>query len=105
MAYLDDENVQDFYDSLANGSYKSIILVLGAGISVSAGIPDFRSPGGLFEAVQNHFGQKYPEVMDKPEHLLIAHFVIKIQLFGRRKLCLCCVLGNLKTLNQQLLIK
>ena len=74
MAYLNDENIQYFYDSLANGLYKSIVLVLGAGISVSAGIPDFRSPGGLFEAVQNHFGKKYPEVMNKPEYLLSRKF-------------------------------
>ena len=74
MASLNDENIQKFYESLADGSYKSIVLVLGAGISVSAGIPDFRSPGGLFEAVQNHFGEKFPEVMEKPEHLLSRKF-------------------------------
>ena len=71
---LDDKNIQDFYISLANGNYKSIVMVLGAGISVSAGIPDFRSPGGLFEAVRNHFGEKYPKVMESPEHLLSRSF-------------------------------
>ena len=76
MASFNDNNVDEFYESLANGSYKSIVLVLGAGISVSAGIPDFRSPGGLFEAVQNHFGEKFPEVMEKPEHLLSRKFCI-----------------------------
>ena len=74
MVSLSDNNVQDFYESLSNGNYKSIVLVVGAGISVSAGIPDFRSPGGLFEAVQEHFGEKFPEVMDKPEHLLSRTF-------------------------------
>ena len=57
MESLNDENVQQVYESLANGSYKSIVLVLGAGVSVSAGISDFRSPGGLFEAVKTHFGK------------------------------------------------
>lgn len=74
MASLKEQNVQDLYDSLANGSYKSIVLVLGAGISVSAGIPDFRSPGGLFDAVQEHFGKKFPKVMKQPEHLLSRDF-------------------------------
>ena len=77
MASLSDNNVQNFFDSLANGSYKSIILVLGAGVSVSAGIPDFRSPGGLFEAVKDHFGEKFPEVIDNPEHLLSRSFCVK----------------------------
>ena len=77
MASLDDENIQDFYETLASGSYKSIVLVLGAGISVSAGIPDFRSPGGLFEAVKEHFGEKFPEVMNKPEHLLSRKFCVE----------------------------
>ena len=74
MLSLDDNNVQSFYESLANGSFKSIVLVLGAGISVSAGIPDFRSPGGLFEAVQENFGHQFPEVMQRPEHLLSRTF-------------------------------
>ena len=46
MESFDDENVHDLYESLANGSYKSIVLVLGAGISVGWD-SDFRSPGGL----------------------------------------------------------
>lgn len=71
---VEDHNIQRFYDSLANGSYKSIVLVLGAGISVSAGIPDFRSPGGLFEAVKHHFGEKFPKVMNHPEYLLSRQF-------------------------------
>ena len=74
MASFDNSN---FFDLLADGSYKSIVLVLGAGISVTAGIPDFRSPGGLFEAVQNHFGEKFPEVMEKPEHLLSRSFCVQ----------------------------
>lgn len=74
MVSLNDENIQEFYESLANGSYKSIVLVLGAGISVSAGIPDFRSPGGLFEAVKQHFGKKFPKVMKQPEYLLSRSF-------------------------------
>ena len=69
-----EKQIEQFYESLANGSYKSIILVLGAGISVSAGIPDFRSPGGLFEAVKNHFGKKFPRVMKHPEYLLSRGF-------------------------------
>lgn len=74
MVSLDDSSVQNFYESLSNGSYKSIVLVLGAGISVSAGIPDFRSPGGLFEAVKEHFGERFPKVMENPEHLLSRSF-------------------------------
>ena len=72
MLSLDDNNVQSFYESLANGSYKSIVLVLGAGISVSAGIPDFRSPGGLFEAVQENFGHQFPEVMQSSRTFVVS---------------------------------
>ena len=101
----DDKNIQEFYISLANGNYKSIVMVLGAGISVSAGIPDFRSPGGLFEAVRTHFGEKFPDVMETPEHLLSRKFCSENPKFGKMKLCQCCVLGNSKTRNQPLPIK
>jgi NAD-dependent SIR2 family protein deacetylase len=74
MASFSDNSVEEFYNSLANGYYKSIVVVLGAGVSVSAGIPDFRSPGGLFEAVKNHFGEKFPEIMKQPEKLLSRKF-------------------------------
>ncbi len=89
MVSLDDNSVQTFYQSLASGNYKSIVLVLGAGISVSAGIPDFRSPGGLFEAVQEYFGEKFPEVMEKPEHLLSREFCNDNPQVGKMRLSQC----------------
>ena len=73
-APISDSSVQELYELLVNGSYKSVVVVLGAGISVSAGIPDFRSPGGLFEAVINNFGERFPKVMARPEHLLSRAF-------------------------------
>jgi NAD-dependent SIR2 family protein deacetylase len=33
---------------LRNGAYKNIVMLTGAGISCDSGIPDFRSPGGLY---------------------------------------------------------
>lgn len=48
---------------------KNIIVLSGAGISVSCGIPDFRSPGGLYDQVR----EKY-ELSD-PQYLFdIAYF-------------------------------
>ena len=40
---------------------KNIMVLVGAGISVSAGIPDFRSPGGLFSMIEEARDQEQPK--------------------------------------------
>jgi len=48
---------------LAKSKYKSVVVVSGAGISVSAGIPDFRSPGtGLYDRLEE-YKLPYPEAI------------------------------------------
>ena len=41
--------------------YKNIIFMVGAGISTSAGIPDFRSDNGLFKQLQEKYNLSKPE--------------------------------------------
>lgn len=41
-------SIEEMCRRLKDGQYKQIIIMTGAGISVSAGIPDFRSPGTGF---------------------------------------------------------
>lgn len=42
---------------------KNILIVTGAGISVSCGIPDFRSKGGLYDRIRTEYGLEEPEAM------------------------------------------
>ena len=51
------------------------MVCTGAGVSVAAGIPDFRSKGGLFETIRSRFGGRFPEVLSRPETLLSRSFV------------------------------
>ncbi len=45
-------SLEELCRRLKEGRYKKVIVMTGAGISVSAGIPDFRSPGsGLYETL------------------------------------------------------
>ena len=57
------------YDKLVNGfktgKFKKVVVLTGAGISVSAGIPDFRSPKtGLYANLQKYNLPKPESIFD-----------------------------------------
>lgn len=56
---------------LKEGKFKKIVGVTGAGISVAAGIPDFRSPGGLYHKLAEKYG------LTKPEEIMTLDFFRK----------------------------
>ena len=53
--------IQSSFDDITQllGSKKNIIVLVGAGISVSCGIPDFRSNDGLYNTLNYQVGAKY----------------------------------------------
>ena len=47
--------VEELCHRLRKGRYRNIIVMVGAGVSVAAGIPDFRSPGaGLYDNLKKY---------------------------------------------------
>ncbi|XP_067101903.1 NAD-dependent protein deacetylase sirtuin-2 [Osmerus mordax] len=60
---LDDLTLEGVARYMQSGKCKNIIFMVGAGISTSAGIPDFRSPGtGLYANLQK-YNLPYPEAI------------------------------------------
>jgi NAD+-dependent protein deacetylase sirtuin 2 len=60
---LKDNTIQSFIEYIKESKCKNIIVMTGAGISTSAGIPDFRTPGtGLYDNLQK-YQLPYPEAI------------------------------------------
>jgi len=69
--------LEELAQRLRCGEFKKIIVLTGAGISTSSGIPDFRSENGLFGKVKKLFGSKYPALMTDPERAFSRSFQTK----------------------------
>lgn len=52
---------QNFIELFKNKKFKKISFLLGAGISTSAGIPDFRSENGFFSQIKSEYNLTHPE--------------------------------------------
>ena len=64
----------NFINNFKQNKFRNIIFMVGAGISTTAGIPDFRSETGLFKQLQDKYNMKSPEeffmketFLEKPE--------------------------------------
>jgi hypothetical protein len=44
--------IHDIAQGIHTGMYKSVSMLTGAGVSVASGIPDFRSPGGMYDTLR-----------------------------------------------------
>jgi len=57
------EDVQLLISDLKAGKFSRVVVMAGAGISVSANLPDFRSPGGLYDQLRKTTNISAPETI------------------------------------------
>jgi len=56
-------SIDDLCDGLKRGHFRNVVVMCGAGVSTSAGIPDFRTPSaGLYFKIRK-YGLPYPEAI------------------------------------------
>eukprot|EP00164_Ancoracysta_twista_P002587 GFYU01003442.1.p1 GENE.GFYU01003442.1~~GFYU01003442.1.p1 ORF type:complete len:397 (+),score=108.48 GFYU01003442.1:17-1207(+) len=116
---LPELTIEGVATKIKNGDIKNIVVMTGAGVSVSAGIPDFRTPGtGLYDNLQQYKLPR-PEAMfdinffsenPKPFFVLAkemypgkfkptrSHFFIK--LLEKKGILLRCYTQNVDTLER-----
>lgn len=56
---LSEGRIGEIMDGLRQKRYTRVVALVGAGISVAAGVPDFRSPGGLYDQMRSQ-GFEHP---------------------------------------------
>jgi NAD-dependent SIR2 family protein deacetylase len=71
---MDQPKLLKIVEQIKDGKIKNIIIISGAGISVNAGIPDFRSANGLYSLIGNN--KDYAE-LSRPEDLFNILFFRK----------------------------
>jgi len=72
-------------DFIQSGKCKNIVFLTGAGVSVGAGIPDFRSPGGMYDTLRPELLTATDE--QKRQMKIDPTFVVNKQLFRVNQFC------------------
>ncbi|CAD7937585.1 unnamed protein product [Amoebophrya sp. A25] len=68
------------FQLLKDGRFRNVVVLTGAGVSTSCGIPDFRSKNfGLFDKISRNNGliHRFPELIDQPDLFFNRAFVEK----------------------------
>ena len=66
---LSEEALQQLLMDVQAGLFKKVVVMAGAGISVSANLPDFRSKGGLYDQLRQSTKISSPETIFTQEFL------------------------------------